>query len=169
MWKKNKLIFIIIFVCGCSYFKNEKSSTFFKPHVEQYLNIFIEENGGINPEYHFIRIIIEILSDNEYILSIGDNIHENIYFYDDYNDTIYSCNYKGFNVLAFNNDCLVIENVTKKNVFVPPSSEGHIPISYDGISWDLTIKNRKIVDISFCEDSLVIKKLKSIPIPDNCK
>jgi hypothetical protein len=170
MWKISKLVLIILFVTGCSYFKKESSSTILKPYIEQYLNVFIEQNEKIDSENHFINVHIRVLNDDEYILGIGSNIYENIYFYDDYNDTIYSCNYKGFKVLTFDNKNIIIEDVKDENVFFPPSSKDHIPISYNGIFWELRIKGQELIDFSyqFCEpDTEVFDQLKSIPIPDN--
>jgi len=89
-----------------------------------------------------------------------------------YKDTIYSCNYKGFKVLVFDNNNLIIEKNKNKNVFVPPSSTDHIPISYNGIFWELKIKEQELIDFSykFCEpDTEVFYRLKSIPITDNTK
>lgn len=172
MWKKSKLILIILFVSGCSYFKNETCSTIFKPYVQQYLDIYIENNERINPETHLIEIDIRVLNDDEYIVGIGSNMYENIYFYDDYNDTIYSCNYKGFKILVFDSNNMIIEKHKDKNVFVPPSSKEHIPISYNGIFWELKIKEQELIDFSyqFCEpDTEVFDRLKSIPITDNTK
>lgn len=172
MWEKSKLALIILFVTGCSCFKNEESSTILKPYIEQYLNVFIEENEIINSENHFIRIDIRVLNDDEYILGMGNNIYGNIYFYDDYKDTIYSCNYKGFKVLVFDNSNMIIDRNKDKNVFVPPSSKEHIPISYNGIFWELRIKEQELIDFSyqFCEpDTEVFDRLKSIPITDNTK
>ena len=171
MLKKSKLILIILFVSGCSSFKNETSSTIFKPYVEQYLNVFIEENEGINPENYFIEVITKILGDGDYILTIRSAMHENIYFIgDSYRDTIYSCNYKGFMVLAFDNNKIVIEDAKYKNVFIPPSSEGHIPISYNGIHWELKIEVLKLIDFSyqFCEPGIeVFDRLRSTPISND--
>jgi hypothetical protein len=167
MWKKNKLILIILFISGCTYFKNETNSIIFKPYVKQYLDIYIEMNERIDPENHFIEINIRVLNDDEYIVGIGSNMYENIYFYDDYNDTIYSCNYKGFKVLVFDSNNMIIEKHKDKNVFVPPSSKDHIPISYNGIFWELRIKEQELIDFSyqFCEsDTEVFDRLKSIPI-----
>lgn len=167
MWKKSKLILIILFLSGCSYFKNETSSTIFEPYVKQYLDIYIEKNERIDPENHFIEIDIRVLNDDEYIVGIGSNMYENIYFYDDYNDTIYSYNYKGFKVLVFDSNNMIIEKHKDKNVFVPPSSKDHIPISYNGIFWELRIKEQELIDFSyqFCEpDTEVFDRLKSIPI-----
>lgn len=170
MWKKSKLILIILFVSGCSYFKTEESSTILKPYIEKYINVFIEENEKINSDNHFIRINIRVLNDDKYILGIGSNMYENIYFYDDYKDTIYSCNYKRFKVLVFNNNNMIVERNKDKNVFVPPSSKGHIPISYNGVFWELRIKEQELIDFSyqFCEpDTGIFYRLKSIPITDN--
>lgn len=168
MLKKNKLLLIILFFSECSYFKSESSMTIFKPHVEQYLNIFIEQNEKITPENYFIEIITEILNDDEYILAISSNIYNNIYFTgDSYMDTIYKCHYRGFMVLAFDNNKKVIEDANDKNVFIPPSSVSHVPISYDGIFWELRIKEQKLIDFSyqFCEpDVRVFDRLKYIPI-----
>jgi len=170
MWKKSKLSLIILLVSGCSYFINETSSTIFKPYVEQYLDVYIETNERIDPENYFIGINIRVLNDDEYILGIGSNMYENIFFYDDYEDTIYSCNYKGFKVLVFDNKNLIIEDAKAKNVFVPPSSKDHIPISYNGIFWELRIKEQQLIDFSyqFCEpDAEIFDRLKSIPIAEN--
>lgn len=167
MWKKSKLILIILLLSGCSYFKNETSSTILKPYIEKYLTVFIEENEIINSDKHFIRIDIRVLNDDEYIVGIGTNMCENIYFYDDYNDTIYSYNYKGFKVLVFDSNNMIIEKHKDKNVFVPPSSKDHIPISYNGIFWELRIIEQELIDFSyqFCEpDTEVFDRLKSIPI-----
>lgn len=168
MLKKSKLIFIIIIVSGCSYFKNESSSNIFKPHVEQYLDIFIEENKKINSEDYFIEVINKILGDDEYIIIIRSAVYENIYFIrDSYEDIIYSCNYKGFMILAFDKNKLVIEEAREKNLFIPSSSEGHIPISYNGIQWELKIKAQELIDFSFkfCEPDIeVFERLKSIKI-----
>lgn len=171
MLKKSRLILIILFMSGCSHFKNETNSTIFKAHVEQYLNIFLEKNEKINPEIYFIEVITRILGDDEYILTIRSTLYENIYFIaDSYRDTIYSCNYRGFLVLAFDNNSIVIGDAKEKNVFVPPSSKGHIPISHNGILWELKIKDKELIDFSyqFCEpDVEVFERLKSIPIPLN--
>lgn len=169
MWKKIKLILIILFVSGCSYCKNETCSTILKPYIEKYINVFIEENEKINSDYHFIRIDIRVLNDDEYILGIGSNMYENIYFYDDYKGTIYSCNHKRFKVLVFDSNNMIIEKYKDKNVFVPRSSKDRIPISYNGIFWELMIKEQELVDFShqFCEpDTEVFDRLKSIPIAD---
>ncbi len=168
MLKKSKLILLILFVSGCSYFKNETRSTIFKPYVEQYLNVFIEVNGKINPENYFIEVIIRLTAEDEYILSIRSSMYENIYFIgDSYKDTIYSCNYKGFMVLVFDNNNIVIKDAKAKNVFVPLSSEGHIPISYNGIHWELKINAQELIDFSyqFSEPDIELtERLKSIPI-----
>ena len=170
MWKISKLVLIILFVTGCSYFKKETSSTILKPYIEQYLNVFIEQNEKIDSENHFINVHIRVLNDDEYILGIGSNIYENIYFYDDYKDTIYSSSYKEFKVLVFDSNNMIIEKHKDKNVFVPPSSKDNIPISYNGIFWELRIKEQELIDFSyqFCEpDTEVFDRLKSIPITDN--
>lgn len=170
MWKKSKLLLIILFVSGCSYLKKETSSTILKSYIEKYITVFIEENEIINSDNHFIRIDIRVLNDDEFIVGIGSNMYENIYFYDDYNDTIYSCNYKGFKILVFDSNNMIIEKHKDKNVFVPPSSKDHIPISYNGIFWELRIKEQELIDFSyqFCEpDTEVFDRLKSIPITDN--
>jgi hypothetical protein len=62
---------------------------------------------------------------------------------------------------------MVIEKHKDKNIFVPPSSKDHIPISYNGIFWELRIKEQDLIDFSykFCEpDTEVFDRLKSIPI-----
>jgi hypothetical protein len=65
------------------------------------------------------------------------------------------------------NFSMVIEKHKDKNIFVPPSSKDHIPISYNGIFWELRIKEQDLIDFSykFCEpDTEVFDRLKSIPI-----
>jgi len=172
MWKKSKLVLIILFVSGCSYFKNESSSTILKPYVEQYLNIFIDETERINPKKHFIVVQSKIISDNEYILNISSSIHSNVCLFSNYKDPIYSFNYKGFMVIVLDKDKKAIENVKEKNIFITPYSEDFIPISYTGEYWELKIKNQKLIDFPYKSEEPYIeifKRLKSIPISTKCE
>lgn len=138
-----------------------------RSHAERYLSVFIENNEQINPENHYVGINTKVINADEYVIEIGSNIYSNIYFLDDYNDTIYFCDYRGFVVLIFSS--MLIKEGSDKRVFAPLSSEGHIPVSYNGALWELRIKGNELVDFSyfFCEcDTAVFERLKSVPIID---
>lgn len=170
MWKKSRLILFILFVSGCSYFKTEKSSTILKSHVEKYLDVFLEEVKGINPEKNRIVLESKVLNDKEYILLIMSDINSGGHSHTYYKDTIYSCEYKGFTVLSLDKNKKLTKNVTDKNIIIPSFDEEHIPVSYDGAFWELKIHKQELIDFSykFCEpDTEVFDRLKSIPISDN--
>ena len=170
MWKGSKIILLILFISGCSFFKTDKSSTILKSHVEQYLDVFIEENERINSEKHSIVLRSNILSDDEYILKINSNLGKDIRLYTDYKDVIYSFKYKGFTIFAFDESNKFVKNVTGENIVIPSYDEEYIPVSYDGVFWELKIHKQELIDFSyqFCEpDTEVFDRLKSIPITDN--
>jgi len=168
MWRKSNIIICILAFSSCSYFKMDSDTTIYKPYVEQYLTIFIEETESINPKEHFIVVQSKKISDNEYILHISSSLYNNIYLFSNYKDTIYSYSCKGFLVIALDKDKKVIENVTEKNIFIPPYNDDPIPVSYTGEYWELRIKDQKLIDFPYKLEEPYIEifeRLKSIEIP----
>ena len=172
MRKLNKLfLLIIVLIAGCTSFKSEKNELEFKPHVKQYLDLFLEYNEDLNPEDNTIRIDYRRLGENEYYLDIMSGLSGGgkLYFIDSKNPFCIGY-YNEYIVFVLDSNNNVIENeCDRSNPFEEINPDEVIPVAYNGAVWSFKIRNKKMVDYWFYAnkpDSALIEQLKSIPITE---
>lgn len=170
MLEKNKLISIIALLICCVNCHNKNDKMVLQSHIRQYLDIYLNDNKKINSESNVIIIKCVTIDDNEFNLDIMSDMPENLHYsFWRATDSIYLYTYKAFRIYILdNNHKLLKGSFNNIESLKEPSDSNVIPISYDGPFWNIKIKKGTIVDFTyqFCKpDTLVLKKLKSIPIP----
>jgi len=170
MLKLSNFLVGMILLIGCVNSKKETGVLVFESHIQQYFDIFINDNKKINPESNVIIIKCGTTCANDFTLNIISELQKNIdYSFFDVQDSMYFGNYKKFRVFIIDHNRKLLKSEYNNAMSLMNSySDEIIPISYNGAFWNLKISDGKMVDFScqYCEpNGEIIEQLKSIPIP----
>ena len=170
MLNLTRLIIVIVLFVGCANSEKVIDAIVFKPHIKQYIDIYMADNDKLSSETNIIIIQCEISGENDFILNIISEIPVNTQnSFVEAKDSIYFGYYKDFRVFMIDNHHKLLKSKYNSIVSLKDSCLDEIvPISYNGAFWSLIISEGKLVDFSYqyCKpDTEVTERLQSITIP----
>lgn len=166
MLKLSRLIAITFLFSNCI---SSKKEIVLKPHIEQYLSIYLEDNKKLNPKDNVVIIWYDTFSENKFQLNIISDMTDNVqYSFKAEGDSIYFGYYKEFKVFVIDKQHKLIMDNYESIILVDDFNSDVIPTSYNGPFWNLKIKEGKLINFSsqYCEPSTnVLERLESVTIP----